>query len=154
MKKSTLGQLAILGITTGLITVAEGNVYADVASFDTSHMIAKPKCNSGPGGSCAGVVAMRDDVKGANAEGREADDRDMQGEGEKRDPADEVYGDEDLVDDKTIEQPMPTWYKEQNELVPATDDGSVKRDPQAPAFNKAGRTNVRMENLKNRPDYR
>ena len=153
MKKETLGQLAILGLTSGLIAVAEGNVglYADISSVDMQHMIARTKCGAH---GCGGLTAMRDDVKGANAEGRQSDDRDMQGEGEKRDPADEVYGDEELVDDKTIEQPMPSWYKEPEELVPATDDGSVKRDPQAPAFNKAGRTNVRMENLKNRPDFR
>jgi hypothetical protein len=161
MKKSTLGQLAILGITSGLITVADGNVglYADAVSFDTTQMIAKSLCKSGPGGSCASVVAMRDDVKGENAEGRDTEgsetesrDTEEQYRRERADAAaDEVYGDDNLVDDRTIQEAVPEWYKE-DEIRPATGDGYVKRDPIVPALNKAGRTNARMENLKNRPD--
>lgn len=60
MKKISLGQLAVLGITSGLFTVSQGIVLADANTFDMSHVIAKPKC--GEAGCAGGKIAMRDDV--------------------------------------------------------------------------------------------
>lgn len=62
MKKRTLSQLAVLGMTSGLMMVANGggSLYADVSSVDATQLMskAKKKCSSTSKG-CGGEIAMR-----------------------------------------------------------------------------------------------
>jgi hypothetical protein len=97
MNKTTLGQLAILGITTGLITVASGNIglYADVATYDAEQTIAKLKKKSSSESGCKSLTAMRDTPKKSGFSQNIADKDDKADKGNKDDKADKADDEED-----------------------------------------------------------